>query len=264
MKQSKQKALFYSSDKRSLYVGRLERMLTRVNVSSTLLLSIDHTLDLHDKSTGQIHSSRSLLIPGGSNVSIDTHNANVAVCFLDDLNTDLSKIIPKMDDSVVVNGQSRVYSNISHESEIINSAENIWTQRSSISDVVEEVDSWVEFFNSSNETMPDPRVAQAIAIIKKNCSENISVADVAQQVNLSAPRLTQLFKEVTGTPIRRFRLWHRIYMTALKIREGLSLTDAAIFSGFSDYAQFSRVYRELGGGSPSAARNNTEIRALAA
>jgi len=259
MSQPKQKALFYSTDRQSLYVGRLERMLTQSNVSSTLLLSIDKQFDLIDQSSGTVHSSKSLLVPAGSNVTIDTRNAKVAVCFLNDLGTDLSKMIPRMDESFVVNGKSRVYSNISHESEIIKTAENIWEKRPSIENVAEEVNSWVEFFNTKFVDVPDPRVAKAISIIKENCSENLSVIDVANKVNLSVPRLTQLFKRVTGTPIRRFRLWHRIFLTAIKTGEGLSLTDASISSGFSDYAQFSRVYRELCGGSPAAARNNTEI-----
>jgi len=263
MSHSKQKALFYSTDKRSLYVGKLERMLTQSNVSSTLLLSIDNQFDLIDQSSGIVHSSKSLLIPAGSNLTIDTHNANVAVCFLNDQGTDLSKMIPKMNESFTINGKSRIYSNISHEPGIIKTAENIWTERSPIEDVVEEVDSWVEFFNTKHVDQPDPRISLAIAIIKDNCSENIAVHDVAERVNLSVPRLTQLFKQVTGTPIRRFRLWHRIFLTALKIREGLSLTDASISAGFSDYAQFSRVYREFCGGSPAAAKNNTEIRVMA-
>jgi len=168
-----------------------------------------------------------------------------------------------MGESFVVNGKSRIYSNIGHEPGIIKTAENIWTNRAPINDVVEEVDSWVEFFNTRYVDLPDPRIAHAISIIKENCSENIAVSDVAKKVNLSVPRLTQLFKKVTGTPIRRFRLWHRIFLTAIKLREGLSLTDASISSGFSDYAQFSRVYRELCGGSPAAAKNNTEIRVMA-
>ena len=91
----------------------------------------------------------------------------------------------------------------------------------------------------------------------------MSVAEIAAKVSLSIPRLIQLFKQVTGTPIRRFRLWQRIFVTAEKLSTGLSLTDAAMEAGFSDYAHFSRTYRELSGGNPSDARNNTEIRVLA-
>jgi len=257
-----QKALYYSSDKRSIYVGRLERMLSRVNVASTLLLSIDNQLDVVDQTTGKIHHSKSLLIPAGMNVTIDTHNANVAVCFLDDLGTDLNKLIPKMGASIDISGQSRCFSSICSETEMIKNVESLLEKRPSAEDALEELDSWLEFIDTPNHDVPDPRVSKAISMIKENFSQNISVAEVADSVHLSVPRLSQLFKEVTGTPIRRFRLWHRISMTAIKLREGFSLTDAAIFTGFSDYAQFSRVFRELCGGSPSAAKNNTEIKIL--
>ncbi len=73
------------------------------------------------------------------------------------------------------------------------------------------------------------------------------------------PRLSQLFKEVVGTPIRRFRLWHRVFVTAAKLRGGAGLTDAALAAGFADYAQFARTYRQLAGGNASQARDNTEI-----
>jgi len=257
-----QKALYYSSDKRSLYVGRLERILSRMNVASTLLLSTDKPLDIVDQTTGKIHHCKSLLIPAGMNVTIDTHNANVAVCFLDDLGTDLNRLIPKMSDSINISGQSHCFSNIRCESDMIKSVGNLLATRPSAEDALDELDSWMTFVNTSVQNLPDVRVSKAVSMIKDNYSQNISVAEVADSVHLSVPRLSQLFKEVTGTPIRRFRLWHRISMTAIKLREGLSLTDAAIFSGFSDYAQFSRVYRELCGGSPAAAKNNTEIKIL--
>jgi len=257
-----QKALYYSSDKRSLYVGRLEKILSRVNVASTLLLSTDKPLDVVDQASGRVHHSKSLLIPAGMNVTIDTHNANVAVCFLDDLGTDLNKLIPKMSESIDISGQSRCFSDIRCESEMIKSVQNLLTKRPSAEDALEELDSWMKFIDTSNQDLPDVRVSKAVSMIKENLSQNISVAEVADSVHLSVPRLSQLFKEVTGTPIRRFRLWHRIAMTPIKLREGFSLTDAAMFSGFSDYAQFSRVFRELCGGSPSAAKNNTEIKIL--
>ena len=106
------------------------------------------------------------------------------------------------------------------------------------------------------------RVEKVIKLIKDNYAENTSVEHLARAVNLSVPRLTQLFKKVTGTPIRQFRLWQRVFIAAHKLNEGYSLTEAALHAGFSDYAQFSRVYKKLVGASPSAARNNIEIRVL--
>ena len=262
MSQQIQKALFYKSDKRSLYLGRVERELTRVNVTSALMLSIDGHFDLTDSKTGESHHTRSVLVPAGKKITINTNNSHVAICFLDDLGVDLAKLIPRMSDSFNA-GSSRVYTNIRYEEDMIYSAEKLWAERAPTEQAIQKINSWVEYVNITSVADTDPRVEKAVRLIKDKCNENISVSCIADEVCLSVPRLTQLFKQVTGTPIRRFRLWHRIYRAAEKVQDGMSLTEAAIEAGFADYSQFSRVYRELGGGSPSAARNNTEIRMLA-
>ena len=81
-------------------------------------------------------------------------------------------------------------------------------------------------------------------------------------MGLSVPRLSQLFKQVIGMPIRRFRLWYRIFATAAKLSQGYSLTEAAVACGFADYPQLCRVFKELTGSRPTVARDNTEIRVL--
>jgi len=76
------------------------------------------------------------------------------------------------------------------------------------------------------------------------------------------PRLIQLFKRTTGVPIRRFRVWQRIYTTILRVAEGDSLTAAAIAAGFADYAHFSRNFKEMSGVNPSdvlSARGSVEL-----
>lgn len=57
----------------------------------------------------------------------------------------------------------------------------------------------------------DKRISKAIELIKEKVDDNVSVEDLASAVNLSVPRLVQLFKLQTGVPIRRYRQWHRFY-----------------------------------------------------
>lgn len=106
---------------------------------------------------------------------------------------------------------------------------------------------------------PDPRIVKAVQLLKGNYERNVSVAWIAREVGLSAPHLTQLFKKTTGCSMRRFRLWHRIFVTAANLTQSVPLTEAALAAGFSDYSQFSRTYRELVGASPAQARDNTEL-----
>lgn len=263
MSASERKAIIYTSLTRSMYVGRLERVLTRASAASTLLVSIEDELELIDPSHNQRFRSKSFLIPSGMKVSIDTHDSKVALCFLDDLGTDLARLVPQMKTTLKVDNNYRLYSDIYQEQEIISHADYVLAKRPSDEVVLAQFENWITAFSPSVLPIIDERVQQAVLMIKSNCNKNLPVSDVAKCVGLSVPRLTQLFKQVTGVPIRRFRLWQRIISTGAKLAQGLSLTDAAIASGFSDYAQFSRVFREFNGASPSAAKNNTEIRILA-
>jgi AraC-like DNA-binding protein len=263
MSKPAQKAIIYTSPNHSLYIGRLEPVLRRVNVSSTLLVSIDNEMELTYRDSQKSIRGKSFLIPAGVDTRLFTHGAIVAWCFLDDLGTDLARLAPHMKPTPRYSAGDFAYSCIPNEGEIARQAADLYTQRPETREALALLDNWMGVFPTRIPANCDDRVAKAVAIIKTNYRVNISVGEIARQVNLSVPRLIQLFKQVTGTPIRRFRLWHRILITATRLTEGYSLTEAAIAAGFADYAQFSRVYRELVGGSPAAARDNTEIRPLA-
>jgi len=263
MLKSERKAVIYTSQQRSLYVGRTERVLKRANVASSLIISLEDDLELLDRSQQTLHRSKSFLIPAGMDVSINTRHAKVVMCFLNDIGTDLNNLIPKMKESICFSKDDCLYSGLNIEQDIIQHEDFLCGTDTSSEETLGQLQSWIEDSNHRQDyVIADERIAKAIKYIKQHYSENISVEAVAQHVNLSVPRLVQLFKQVTGNPIRRFRQWHRIFATALKTSAGVSLPDAAIESGFSDYAQFSRSYRQFAGGSPAAARNNTDIREL--
>lgn len=258
----KQKAIIYQSPAHSLYLGKLERHLKKSNITPTLLISLEDELELLDANGKPMAKSQSFLLPAGSEVSIDTHNANIAMCFLDDLGRNFDSLSSQMKNSLPQNKQ-RVYFDCEINDQLIEHASYIEKFRPCKSEVSEILSTWLSNDPIKHSYVCDERVALAVSLIKDTSELNMSVAEIADKVSLSIPRLIQLFKQVTGTPIRRFRLWQRIFVTAEKLSTGLSLTDAAIEAGFSDYAHFSRTYRELSGGNPSDARDNTEIRVLA-
>ena len=261
MSHAENKAILYTSQDRSLYVGRTERILTRTNVSSTLLISLEDELELLDRSDKALHRSKSFLIPPGMKVSIDTRNSNLMMCFLNDMGTDLNNLIPKMNETICFAKNDCLYTGLSIEQEFINHQAFLRKASTTSQAALDQLLSWIEMKTPTlMQHSPDLRIEKAIDYIKLHYSENISVEQVARHVNLSVPRLVQLFKQVTGTPIRRFRQWHRIFTAAEKVAQGCTLTSAAVDSGFSDYAQFSRTFRQFAGGSPAAAKANTEVR----
>ncbi len=258
-----QKAIIYTSQKQSLYVGKLESHLKRANVASTLFVSLEDDLELLDAQGEAIARSKSFLVPSGIDLSLNTRRAQVAMFFLDEFGQQFSKLQPEMSGAIYQDGSPAIYCGSKMQDEIIEQASFISKHRPSETEVSELLNQWLNKSTPNSAThIYDERVALAAALIKDHSHLNMSVAEIADKVNLSVPRLIQLFKQVTGTPIRRFRLWHRIFATAEKLSKGVSLTEAAIASGFSDYAHFSRTYRELSGGNPSQAKDNTEIRIM--
>jgi len=259
------KPIVYLSDKRTMYVGQLKRFIEQSNGLTTLVVSIDKELGLTDNHSGEHYVSKSFLIPAGSHVTVDTHDSIIALCFLDTLGTDLAKLIPSMANSIYIDDSSTCYSGIPNEVAVIEQAYDIFRRRSSAEDVFERLDNWIELSSCGLSGQPDERISMAIALIKRDYARNVSIDEIAKAVGLSAPRLIQLFKLVTGIPIRRFRLCHRIFITLLNLDSGMSLTEAVMDAGFSDYAHFSRTFKELSGVKPSellSSRNVIELSVL--
>ena len=75
--------------------------------------------------------------------------------------------------------------------------------------------------------------------------------EVAAQVGVSASRLTHLFTEEVGIPLRRYVLWRRLHIAITRVQAGDDLTDAAHAAGFADSAHLSRTCRDTFGLPPS-------------
>src|SRR5690606_41978532 len=99
----------------------------------------------------------------------------------------------------------------------------------------------------------DPRIVRVVQLLTDEVASNTSIEYLAERVGLSVPRLTQLFRRQVGIPVRRYRQWHRLFVTSVGVARGLNLTDAAMAAGFTDSAHFSHTFRTIIGMSPSAA-----------
>lgn len=93
----------------------------------------------------------------------------------------------------------------------------------------------------------DPRIQKAIDTLKQVPLKKMSTKVLASAVCLSEGRLTHLFKEQVGIPIRRYLMWLRITDALLIISTGASYTEAAHHAGFADLAHLSRTYRNMYG-----------------
>lgn len=97
----------------------------------------------------------------------------------------------------------------------------------------------------------DDAVSNAVRLLHANPAEGTALDDLAAQAGLSPSRFLHRFKEATGVPFRRYRVWARMGAAVRSIVGGESLTGAAYDSGFSSSAHFSAAFRDMFGMSPS-------------
>ncbi|MES2821237.1 MAG: AraC family transcriptional regulator [Pseudomonadota bacterium] len=99
--------------------------------------------------------------------------------------------------------------------------------------------------------LTDARVLKVLAAMQAQPQYNFTAQELAETVCLSPSRLSALFKQDMGLPLRRYRVWLRLRVLVGFISQGLSLTEAALMAGFSDSAHFSNSCRKLLGIKPT-------------
>ena len=97
----------------------------------------------------------------------------------------------------------------------------------------------------------DARIMQTLQLIHEDPATRLSLATLARHAKLSPSRFTALFKQATGVPVRRYKLWVAMGAAVRSMQRGSSLTEASMEAGFSSSAHFSSAYRQMFGMEPS-------------
>lgn len=98
----------------------------------------------------------------------------------------------------------------------------------------------------------DARVEKVITLIQVEPNDTHSVDRLANAVHISPSRLSHLFRDNVGVPIRRYIVWSRIRQVVQLAINGATLTEAAHSAGFADAAHMSNSFRQMFGFAPSA------------
>lgn len=83
---------------------------------------------------------------------------------------------------------------------------------------------------------------------------DLSATALATQAGLSTSRFLHLFRQHTGTSLRRHRSWLRMISAARRVRDGADLTTAAMDAGFASPSHFSRPHADPADSADFAAR----------
>ncbi len=95
-----------------------------------------------------------------------------------------------------------------------------------------------------------PRVATMKARLAADLAEPVTLTELAEAVGLSPFHAARLFAHATGLPPHAWRNQLRLQRSLAPLRAGLSVTEVAAASGFTDQSHFTRHFRRMFGVPP--------------
>lgn len=93
-------------------------------------------------------------------------------------------------------------------------------------------------------------VGEALEYVNVHMTEDISVQDIADALNVSRYYLSHEFKKSTGYGLWNYVISKRLVYSQKLLAEGASVTEACYESGFKDYAHFIKSFTKTFGCSP--------------
>lgn len=109
------------------------------------------------------------------------------------------------------------------------------------------------FISNRNVKLPNTMpslISRAIQYLDDHILDTFSLDDLANELFYNGTYISRKFKATTGLTIQQYILRKRIHMAQNYLQEGKSVTDSCMLSGFGEYTNFSRRFKEYIGVSP--------------
>lgn len=103
-------------------------------------------------------------------------------------------------------------------------------------------------------------VNQVKGYVKALYMQDISVEQIAHNVNLDRRYLTRIFKEKTGLTIKEYIIKERLKAACQYLLDGFSVEQTAILSGYTDAFNFSKIFKSRYGASPTQWRKQNSTK----
>lgn len=241
-------SLLYLWSQRTIYIGAMFELSRLTPAASSLVIGLEKPLRIRDAGSPDFTSTRSVLIPAGVSVQVEDTDQRLACCYLDALGRDLAAFKTLMQRQV-----GKLWFDSSTEQQQIDSYELMYRTRMPAAQAYKTLLESIFPAAAVCSAVPLPRIeiARVVEMIRRDPVSNPSNQQLAQQAGLTEAQLQRQFKQITGIPIRRYRLWHRLFVTATLMMLGKTLTDAALEAGFSDSSHFNHAFRSILGMKPS-------------
>lgn len=104
------------------------------------------------------------------------------------------------------------------------------------------------YFDMSEDEMPEvvynEKISDVIHYVNQNLCGDLSLDALAQEFYISKYHLSRQFKENVGFTLHQYVLKKRLMHARSLLQEGGTVGEAFIQSGFNDYSNFSRSFKE--------------------
>lgn len=229
-----------------LYLGPAFGLTPHRNATGVLAVALDGVISVADsprKRSSSYRDTRSVLIWPNSLHHLRVDAGRMAFLYVDPFGRDLEALRARMQEI-----GSRAAFDLTDERAVVALLDDIAEQRLASDEARREVR---EVLGIGPNAPPDARIADAMKRMRDEPGGSHALAELGRKAGLSSSRFLHLFKEVTGVPLRRYRIWNRIGAAARAVAQGQSLTEAAHGAGFSSSAHFSSAFRDMFGMMPS-------------
>ena len=110
-----------------------------------------------------------------------------------------------------------------------------------------------------NTQILDERIIELLALLQDCDCYDHAIESFAQRVCLSSSRLSHLFREQIGVPLKSYILFHQLESAFTQLLNGANITDAALLAGFDSPSHFAATVKKWMGMSVSASIKDSEI-----
>lgn len=110
-----------------------------------------------------------------------------------------------------------------------------------------------------NSKILDERIIELLEILQKCDCYDHTIDNFANSVCLSSSRLSHLFREQIGVPLKSYILFHQLEKAFTALLSGTNVTDAAMLAGFDSPSHFAATVKKWMGMPVSASIKDSEF-----
>ena len=239
-------ARVFSWGARALYVGPTLNLSPHRNAVAVLAVGLDASFkvanDARDVRAGY-RSCRTVIVPPNTLHHLAEITGPMAFLYVDARSDDLPRLLTQ-----AALQESHAAFHLACEKALIGGLRKLYEYEVTWAQARSDLCTCLGFVGKRQ---IDLRVQRALDFLHANPCARQSLEEISAHIGLSPSRFIHLFKEATGVPLRRYKLWLAMGAAMRSVAGGSNLTTAAMNGGFSSPAHFSASFREMFGLEPS-------------